>query len=79
MRALLFAIPLLVPATAHAHLGHLGELAGHSHWLAIGAGVSAAAIAALLAKVRGRKDETSGETEDATDAETDGEAEGQTA
>ncbi|MCB1438520.1 MAG: hypothetical protein H6888_02685 [Nitratireductor sp.] len=79
MRALVFAIPLLIPATAHAHLGHVGELAGHSHWLAIGAGVSAAAIAALLAKARGRKDETSGEAEETTGAETEAEAEGQTA
>ena len=24
----------LVPATAQAHWGHLGELAGHGHWIA---------------------------------------------
>ena len=35
---------------AHAHLGHVGELAGHSHWVAVGAAVTAAAIAAWLGK-----------------------------
>lgn len=34
---------------ARAHLGHLGELAGHGHWVGAGALVGAAAIAALLA------------------------------
>ena len=35
---------------AHAHLGHVGELAGHSHWVAVGAAATAAAIAAWLGK-----------------------------
>lgn len=38
---------------AYAHWGHVGEVAGHGHWIAIGAGMGAAALAAWLA--RGRK------------------------
>ncbi len=33
---------------AFAHIGHVGELAGHAHWIALGAGVSAAAAAAAM-------------------------------
>lgn len=51
MRVLLAALPVFfMSQTAQAHLGHLGDVAGHAHWLALGAGVTAAAIAALLAK-----------------------------
>ena len=44
------------PAPALAHPGHLGELAGHTHWLALGALVAAAAIAAVVAKASGKAD-----------------------
>ena len=27
---------ILAPASAQAHWGHLGELAGHGHWIAAG-------------------------------------------
>ncbi|MGB7285932.1 MAG: DUF6732 family protein [Salaquimonas sp.] len=51
MRVLLTSLPLQFAAfSADAHLGHLGELAGHGHWVALGAGLTAAAIAALVAK-----------------------------
>ncbi|MCB1387297.1 MAG: hypothetical protein KDJ80_15270 [Nitratireductor sp.] len=51
MRMLLSVIILLAGAVpGHAHLGHLGEFAGHSHWVALGAGVAAAALAALIAR-----------------------------
>ena len=49
-------LPLLaaLPAPAFAHIGHLGEIAGHSHWIGIGAIAVAGVIGALAAK--GRKD-----------------------
>ena len=34
----------------HAHWGHVGELAGHGHWIAVGAVVIAGALAGLLGK-----------------------------
>lgn len=36
--------------STYAHVGHLGELAGHSHWVGIGAVVLAGAIAAAVGK-----------------------------
>lgn len=48
---------IFVSETGHAfaHAGHLGELAGHAHWLGLGAAVAAGAIAAAIAKQKGRK------------------------
>ena len=40
----------LVPLPAFAHFGHIGELAGHSHWVGWAALGSAAALAALLGR-----------------------------
>ena len=45
---------ILAPASAQAHWGHLGELAGHGHWIA--AGLAAAAAVAGLAITRPRKE-----------------------
>ncbi|MEL6735030.1 MAG: DUF6732 family protein [Pseudomonadota bacterium] len=42
---------------AYAHWGHVGEVAGHGHWIAIGAGIGAAALAAWLARGRKSKDD----------------------
>ena len=51
MRHLLAATSFIfTPLPAYAHLGHFGELAGHGHWVALGAGLTAAMLAALLAK-----------------------------
>ena len=73
MRALSSLILLFAgTGQAQAHLGHVGELAGHSHWVAVGAAVTAAAIAAWLGK---RKlDAEDAEAEQA--AEEDGEPAG---
>ena len=58
---------------ALAHPGHLGELAGHGHWTALGAVVAAAALAALLAKLKAdasKEDEAdSDESEEETQPE----------
>ncbi len=55
------------PQMAMAHLGHVGELAGHSHWLGLGALAAAAAAIALLPKGR-KKDEDAAEEETAQEA-----------
>ena len=48
---------------AGAHVGHLGELAGHDHWIA-GAAVGAAVLAGILAGLRAdRKNRAAGERE----------------
>ncbi len=65
----LFAIFFATPVFAHA--GHLADLAGHSHWLGLGALLGAAAVAGLLgAKSQGKgRKETEAADEDETDAE----------
>lgn len=64
---------LSVSAT-HAHVGHVGELAGHAHWIGIGALLGAAAIAALAAKAgKDAKDKVASED---GDAETEDNTEG---
>ena len=48
-----FSIPAFVLAVtpAYAHWGHLGDLAGHSHWVGLGAVIVAGTIAAALGKL----------------------------
>ncbi|WP_120502102.1 DUF6732 family protein [Roseovarius sp. EL26] len=61
-------IPALLAGTmAQAHVGHLGEVAGHGHWL--GAAAIGAAIAiGLWAGLRGKSDKAEEvETEEVTD------------
>ena len=53
---------------ALAHAGHLGELAGHAHWLGLGAAVAAGAIAAVLGKLKASENE-----EEASDPEAEAE------
>ena len=55
----------LAPSTAFAHGGHLGELAGHAHWV----GVAALAGAALVAGVVALKDRKKKQAEDAPETE----------
>ncbi|MEP1207316.1 MAG: DUF6732 family protein [Rhizobiaceae bacterium] len=55
---------------AHAHWGHVGELAGHGHVIAIGAAAAAAALAAALAR---------GKPKEQDEEEAELEAEGETA
>jgi Family of unknown function (DUF6732) len=44
-----FLLASVSTTPAFAHLGHIGELAGHSHWIAIGASGLAAAIGVAVA------------------------------
>ncbi len=43
----------LVPGMAVAHVGHLGEVAGHSHWIALGA-IGLAGAIAVWAGLKGK-------------------------
>lgn len=65
-----FLLPLCLLATpVRAHVGHLGELAGHDHWVA-GAAIGAAAAVTLWGVLKGKK-----KTEEpAEDAEEEAEA-----
>ncbi|NDU99442.1 DUF6732 family protein [Pseudoroseicyclus tamaricis] len=60
--------PLLAPSLGLAHVGHIGELAGHDHWVA-GAAIGAAVAAAVWGALKGRKDEGG---KDAAEAEAEG-------
>jgi hypothetical protein len=64
---LLPALPaILLPDLAFAHVGHLGELAGHSHWIALGA----LGLATTIGLLGGRgKDRAEADTEEAADEE----------
>lgn len=53
---------------AFAHLGHLGEVAGHGHLVGAALGVAAAAMAAVLAaKARAKTTEDKDHTTDSND------------
>lgn len=69
---LLASATFALPATALAHGGHIGELAGHSHWLGLAALAGAAAVTVLAAKLRGRRE---GEEPEKEGEEADAEAE----
>ena len=62
---------ILAPASAQAHWGHLGELAGHGHWNA--AGLAAAAAVAGLAITRPRKESEATDEAVPDEPETNGE------
>ena len=49
------SVIVLLPLPAAAHGGHLGDLAGHSHWAGLAAVLGAAAIGAAAAKIRKRR------------------------
>ncbi|MGI9401113.1 MAG: DUF6732 family protein [Rhizobiaceae bacterium] len=59
------AIALLInmSSIAHAHLGHLGELAGHSHWVGLAAIATAAALAKLALRPRSEESEAEADSE----------------
>ena len=65
---ILFATLVSTISAARANGGHLGELAGHAHWVGVAAVLGAAALAALAAKAKKRDGEPV-----ADDAESDAE------
>lgn len=54
MRALTITSCLLFAGPALAHVGHLGEYAGHDHWVA-GAAIGVAAAITLWTALKGKK------------------------
>ncbi|WP_136636523.1 DUF6732 family protein [Pseudooceanicola onchidii] len=61
--ALLMTVFTVLAGPAAAHIGHLGEVAGHGHWL--GAAAIGAAIAiGLWQGLRGKASEKEDEAED---------------
>lgn len=64
-----FSATLLGAGPALAHIGHLGDVAGHDHWIALGA-LGAAAGIALWAGLKGRKRPAQEEDEAAESEET---------
>ena len=70
MRFSVFLTGLLFASCANAHVGHLGELAGHDHRIAAGALGIAIAVAGWNA-LKGRKDK---EAEAEVEAEVEPEA-----
>lgn len=69
MRLVLGTVFLLAaPVGAMAHGGHVGELAGHSHWVGVAAIFGAAAVAAVAAKLRKREKQSEAEAEDHAEA-----------
>jgi len=54
MRLTLIALIAALPVPALGHIGHLGEVAGHDHWVA-GAAIGAAVLAGLYGAWKGRK------------------------
>jgi len=70
MRLAILTAALLTAGAAHAHPGHLAEVAGHGHWL--GAAAIGAAIAiGLWAALKGRKTQASAEEDAAEVVEED--------
>ena len=59
-------IASLLATPAYAHAGHLADLAGHGHWVGVGALIGAAIVAGLLGK--GKKADAEPEAEE-SDAE----------
>ncbi|MEP3265335.1 MAG: DUF6732 family protein [Hyphomicrobiales bacterium] len=73
MRTTLFIVCTFVLASpAFAHIGHVGEVAGHGHIIVIGATIAAGLLAGLIAK--GAKESTKIEPE-AEKAQADAELE----
>ena len=69
MRTLILSLLVLVSAaqSAFAHGGHIGDLAGHSHWLGWAAAAAAGAVAAWAIKrgARSSPDAGKSDTDDA--------------
>lgn len=53
-RPVLLLTPSLMALPAQAHIGHIGEAAGHDHWIA-GIAIGAAAGLAIWGALKGRK------------------------
>ncbi|MGO4914296.1 DUF6732 family protein [Pseudogemmobacter sp. W21_MBD1_M6] len=72
MKTLISMIALMLAGSAHAHTGHIAEVAGHNHWIA-GVAIGAAAGIALWQTLKGkrRREEAEAEAEGDTSAADD--------
>ena len=64
---------ILAPTSAQAHWGHLGEIAGHGHWIAAGLAAAAAVAVAGLPITRPREESEAADETVPQEAETNGE------
>lgn len=67
MRTALTLVFLLTASSASAHVGHLGEFAGHDHVVA-GVALGLAILLGLREALKGRKDEEEKVEEDGEEA-----------
>ena len=71
MRRIIVLTAIAQPLPAFAHVGHLGDLAGHSHWIALGAlGIATVVGALASAKGKDRSPDAEEDVPDEEDAET---------
>ena len=64
---------ILAPASARAHWGHLGEIAGHGHWIAAGLAAAAAMAVAGLPITRPHEESEAADETVPEEVETNGE------
>ncbi|WP_112320820.1 DUF6732 family protein [Oceanibium sediminis] len=64
---------LMLPGAALAHPGHVADVAGHDHWIALGA-IGVAAGLGLWAVLKGRKAKAAA-SDDSAEAEQDSDTE----
>ena len=71
MRTTLILFASLLASAADAHVGHLGDVAGHDHWVAgaaIGIAIGIGLWGAIKDKARSEDAEAEGEGEEETEA-----------
>ncbi len=64
---------VLIPKVALAHLGHFGDLAGHSHWIGLAGLVAAGAGAMLWGALKDGKETPDEDADSVTDGTDDAE------
>ena len=60
MRTALTLSLAITPTFSHAHIGHIGEIAGHGHWIGLGA----IALAGLLGWIGAKSSESEPEEQE---------------
>jgi hypothetical protein len=70
MRRILVLTAIALPLPAFAHVGHLGDLAGHSHWIALGA-LGIATVVGALTSAKGKDSSSDAEDDASVEEDTD--------
>lgn len=68
MFRILITFTLFLAAPAAAHVGHVGEFAGHDHWVA-GAALGAALAVSVWGALKGKKNAEEVEAQEDSEAE----------